>query len=356
MQNVLSPNKTKMKPIKPYILALSLFLSLSAWAQQDIQLSQQSFSKLNNNPAAIGFSNYAHAFLFARQQWLGFEGAPRTLVFNANGYLEDIRSGVGLSVTGDQVGRNTMMNIKAAYAYHVRVGRDQFVSLGLGAGVFGRHFGGDFSFEEPEIPEIVDLMNRRSRYKFDLDLGVMYSTPKLSLGLSATHISRYFFYAKPENNNWFNPPMNVFVFGEYGIDVGSNMKFTPRIQLTSVFSSGAISLYEQNFVGNDTLSFTQKVDLFYDVGGILELKDKFWIGVSFRGSSFKPGDGRSDALIGMVGINIGDNLRIGYAYDFKMGNTFRNVRTFGTHEIMLSYRMRLFEPENAADFTPRFFD
>jgi type IX secretion system PorP/SprF family membrane protein len=131
------------KKARLHIFVLAVFLGISARAQQDIQLSQQLFSKLNNNPAATGFSNYLNTYIFARQQWIGFEGAPSTQVFNANSYFERIRSGVGISITNDIVGRNKLFNAKLAYAYHVQAGRDQYVSFGLGAGFTNRKFGGN---------------------------------------------------------------------------------------------------------------------------------------------------------------------------------------------------------------------
>ena len=326
-----------MKQIRFYFFALALFLGVFARGQQDIQLSQQLFSRLNNNPAATGFSNYVNAYLFARQQWMGFEGAPSTQVFNANSYIEDIRSGVGLSIFNDRVGRNNLFSMKLAYAYHVKVGDEQYLSLGLGAGFIYRKFGGSI-VGEPEIdPEIISMLNGESRYRADVDLGIMYSTRKLTVGISATHVSRYL-HTKDKNSafDWFNLPMNAYTFAEYAFDINNNIRFTPRIQVSSVFSTHK----------NDTLNLMDKVDLFFEFGGLVELKDKFWLGTTFR---------NGDALVAMVGINLGANLRIGYAYDYKLTNTFKNFRSFGSHEIMVNYRVKLITNQNA-DFAPRFFD
>ncbi|MCL2682763.1 MAG: PorP/SprF family type IX secretion system membrane protein [Bacteroidales bacterium] len=325
---------------KYFTFTLALFLGIFARGQQDIQLSQQMFSKLNNNPAATGLSNYANAYLFARQQWAGFEGAPRTIVFNANTYLEQIRAGVGFSAFGDQVGNNNLFNVKAAYAYHVRIGRENYLSLGIGAGFIHRKFGGT-TVNEPEVdPEIIRMLMGQSRWKADVDLGVTYSTPKFIVGLSATHVSR-FLYTNDRNSpfDWFNLPMNAYGFAEYAIDLNKNVRLTPRAQVSSVFSTHR----------NDTLPIKDKIDWFYEFGALVEFKNKFWIGGTFR---------NDEAIIAMLGIYLGPNLRVGYAYDYKyFGKTFTNRRSFGSHELMVNYRIRIFDNDDQnIDFAPRFFD
>jgi len=49
----------------------------------------------------------------------------------------------------------------------------------------------------------------------------------------------------------------------------------------------------------------------------------------------------------------GDNSR--KTYNYKLGRTFQNVKTYGSHEIMLNYRMRVTEVQTA-EATPRFFE
>ena len=70
-----------VKLLKRQALLYSLALSpLISTAQNDIQLSQQLFNRVYYNPAAAGASQYINGILFARQQWVGFPQAPRTLV------------------------------------------------------------------------------------------------------------------------------------------------------------------------------------------------------------------------------------------------------------------------------------
>jgi type IX secretion system PorP/SprF family membrane protein len=338
-----------MKTVRLHIVLLILFLNFSVRAQQDIQLGQQHLSRLNINPAATGTSNYANAYLFARQQWIGFEGAPSTQMFNAHGYVDEIRSGFGLSVVNDIVGRNKFLNLMFAYAYHIQVGYERFFSLGLSAGLVHRRFGGNLITGEQELcPDLLEMLrNGKSVYRPNVNFGFIYSAPKFVFGLSATHLTRYLF-----NEDWFQFPLHGYVFMEFGIDFNESLRFTPRIQVMSAFGSTMFK---------DTFAFFDNVDLLYDVGGTFSLDDRFWIGASFRAAHSLPGTGilesgiAPNSVVGMFGINLGPNIRVGYSYDFKLGRTFQNVRNFGTHEIILNYRMRVAEVE-ASEQTPRFFE
>ncbi len=323
-----------MKLIRFYILILILFLGFFARGQADVQLSQQTLSKINFNPSATGFSNYANANLFIRQQWAGFEDAPLTQAFNAQGYIEDIRSGVGFSLINDRVGNNNMLNMIFAYGYHIEVGAVAYLSLGIGAGLFTRRFGGDILFLDPETdPDIINMAtNGMVRTRPDMSIGMTYSTPEFSFGLSATHITRYFF----PKNDWFKLPLHAYMFADYIFEFGENVLFTPRIQIMSVFSD----------VQSDSLNIIKKIDVLYEAGGHFTIADKFWIGASWR---------NGDAISAMIGFNLGTSFRLGYSYDFKIGSAFKNVRTYGSHEIMLNYRMKLTDEENS-EATPRFFD
>ena len=323
-----------MKPTRLHILLIPAFLSLSAWGQHDIQLSQQQFSRININPAATGFSNYANAYLFVRQQWVGFNGAPSTQLFNAQGYIEDIRSGVGLSVLNDQIGHNKTFGVQFAYAHHMKVGQENFLSLGLSGGIVNRRFGGDLIFLDPEIdPNIIELANNGlSKFRPDMNIGITYATPKLVAGFSTTHLTRYLY----KEDDWFKPPLHAYAFLEYGIDINNRMKLTPCVQAMSVVWSNS----------GDTIYAMPKFGIQFDAGLTLSVRDLLWIGATYR---------NGDAIIGMVGFKFGPSLRFGYSYDMKIGPAFKNVRTFGSHEIMLNYRLRLSEEQNF-EHSPRFFD
>jgi len=178
-------------------------------------------------------------------------------------------------------------------------------------------------------------------------LGITYSTPKLTLGLSATHLYSIYLNEKDHDKYLFNLPTNIFGFLEYAIDLNNEVRWTPRFQISGLFP-------------DDTLkSKMDRIDWFYEFGLVGEVKNKFWGGLTYRpDKTFATHIG-----ILMLGINLGPNLRVGYAVDYQFG-TFRSVGRYAnlkgmvfTHEIMINYRIKPTESDSQNfDFTPRFFD
>lgn len=325
-------------------------LSFSARGQQDIIFSQQHFSRINNNPASIQVSNYANAFLIARQQWIGFEGAPSTQMLNVHGYIEDIRSSVGLSIVNDAVGRTRNLGLMLTYAYHLQIGLEGYLAFGISAGVQNRRFIGDLVFEHPEHGiDLNELMNERRGMRPNVHFGITYSTPDFAFGVSVTNLTRFLY----REDDWFKLPLHGYAFMEYGFDIGETLRFTPRVQFMSALGTPPTGPFVN---GRDTvdIGFTDRLDMVVDLGGTISIADRLWFGASFRNdATFSRNSGRT--LSAMVGINLGPNLRFGYSYDHKLGNAFQNIRTFGSHEIMLNYRMRIRE-EQTSERTPRFFE
>ena len=71
-----------------YTVTLGLLVSLVfsgslALAQQDPQFSQNMFAKLAVNPGFAGANDAICATLLYRNQWTGFGGEPKTMLFTS---------------------------------------------------------------------------------------------------------------------------------------------------------------------------------------------------------------------------------------------------------------------------------
>ena len=74
-------------------------------AQQDFQFTQFMFDRLSINPGVAGsVDNSICGTLLGRQQWSGFDNAPRTGLLNVHGQVPRWNSGIGLSVFFDELG------------------------------------------------------------------------------------------------------------------------------------------------------------------------------------------------------------------------------------------------------------
>ena len=59
-----------------------LMLSAKAFSQQDPQFTQYFDNTLHVNPAYAGSSGMLSATALHREQWFGFDGAPRSTTFS----------------------------------------------------------------------------------------------------------------------------------------------------------------------------------------------------------------------------------------------------------------------------------
>lgn len=72
--------------------------------QQDAQFTQYMDNVLYVNPAYAGSQDMLNAQIFSRNQWIGFNGAPKTVSAGVHSPLGVDNMGGGISVLYDQIG------------------------------------------------------------------------------------------------------------------------------------------------------------------------------------------------------------------------------------------------------------
>jgi len=270
------------------------------YGQSGIFMTQQWFSRVNMNPAATGNSNNIDVFLLNRQQWVGFENAPRTTILNAHSYFNTIQSGLGLSLAFDKLGVSYQTtDATLSYAYHIDLSEEILLSLGLAGGFFNSNWDPrrNIMSEEgdPQVGEKKKLTSANFNTGLELNLyGVTF-------GLSATHL----FNSLPERLYSGKPGMEVHSYLRYRIAISQNIDLAPCV----MYRNGNRS----NFLDFNMTGYYQK---------------KFWAGLSFRPNI---------ALAMMVGVEHG-MFRIGYSYDRSVGAL--SSLAANTHEFMLSARIQ----------------
>ncbi len=291
----------------------------TVFGQQDPQMSQFMFSKLSYNPGFAGSSGGICATGMNRQQWVGFKGAPSTTVFQGEAFVKPfgISSGVGLSFTSDKLGFEKNLTITGTYAYRLEIGKGS-LGIGLSFGLLNKAL--DPSWEiptsdyhtppggDPLIPE-----NKESVLAFDLGAGLFYQSDEFYVGVSSTHLNQPVIkYTKGE----------PFVARHYYVVAGYNLRLP----------NPAFELLPSLFLQSDgrATQLTMNVNLLYN--------KKVWGGVSYR---------TGDAVIGLIGLQLINGLRIGYSYDFQTSAI--HSYTGGTHEVMIKYCFNVslqHEPKN----------
>jgi len=300
----------EMKKLNITFLFLTVAI-FSVWSQQDPISSHYMFNTMTYNPGIAGTSGMICATALNRQQWLGFDGAPSTTVFHITAPVAPfrIKSGVGLLVKSDNIGFDKDINISGAYSYLMDVGMGK-LGIGISLGVVNKSLepnwiiptGDEFTQanEDPLIP-----VNKESVIAFDAGLGAYYRTDKYYASVSVTHINQpKIKYTKDNSSAISYISRHYYITGGYTVQLPNpSLELLPSV---FAFSDGKV--------------------IQFSVTSLVQYNKKVWGGVSYRAG---------DALTGMIGFELYNGIRIGYAYDFPLSDIRKS--TSGSHEFMVNY-------------------
>ncbi len=290
---------TKIQPSMKKILAVLTVSCLSTvgFAQQDPQFSQNMFNRLFVNPAYAGSSESICAHLLYRNQWVNYDGAPKTGVIGIDGPVANGKVGVGLSILTDKIGFENTLQGKLSGNYKFDVGQGK-LGLGIDLDFMQHQIDGNFRASDPGDPSIPT--SGVSGTAFDLGFGAYYNNDKFFAGVSASHLLE----SSVDLDNF----SKVYKRHMYGM-VGYNLEVSPMVTLKPM-------IFVKNVSGNTT----------FDINVNAQYNERFWVGLSYR---------NEDAIVGMLGMNVTEKLKVGYSYDFTTSQ-LKNYSD-GTHEIMLGY-------------------
>lgn len=311
--------RLEMKHRILWVFGAMLLGVFSLHAQSNEPLfTQQMFQKVNFNPAAIRPDPVVDVSLFGRMQWVDFDGAPKSIMLNASGYMSEIRSGVSGSIIGESFGKTFWMNAKFGYSYHIHLGRMNYLSFGLSAGVLYKNFAGhEIKTEDSQDPYV--NYEDVNDVKPDVDFGLMFTFNKFSLGLSATHLTAWAYNRKKD---YFAPQEGYHAFMQFKGDISPKFAIDPYIA-------------------------AHYVNGFIKAEGVVTFRfaDVFWIGGGYR---------YNDAVMLMAGFKIGKVFSIGYSYDLGMGGLKKYHS--GSHEIYLSLKFETTRKVGEVTDTPLMFE
>jgi type IX secretion system PorP/SprF family membrane protein len=307
-----------------YILILSLIATCATGQQLPIY-SQYLFNKFLINPAVAGSDGYTSLNLTAREQWVGYDGAPRTFSFSAQtriikkGYnvksnifnnqvyrpKTDGRVGLGGYVFSDRNGLIQRTGFQLTYAYHMWVQSNTQFSMGLA--LTGYQYKIDESainFGDPNEPWLNNDL-RKGMFVPDVTFGMYLLNNRYSFGLSVEQLFEA--SAKIGNTAYqnFRIERHYYLFGSYDFIAGSN------------------SYIEPSFI----INMSEQLKPQADMGVSYFYKQDLWAGLAYR---------TSGAIIANVGVKY-QNMYIGYAFDFTLQQIQRI--TYGTHELTFAIKL-----------------
>lgn len=309
--------------MRKLILAFSLFFS---WQLQGQQLADHSpffDAGFIWNPAMTAAWDYWELGMNYRQQWTGFEGAPRTASISVQYPFLDENMSMGGYFMNDEVSPITMNNIGLTYAYKMAFGArgTHQLSIGLQATISQLYADGlELVINDEGDPLLPDGEN--NKISPNAGLGLFYTSVSkdefeesfVFAGLAATQVL----------------PTNLLL-DQFGSEanlkraIHGNATFGARIVEGDLFVQPSMWV---NYSSGNVLNGTFAV--------LVEQRDAFWGGINLS----------TNKTVGIqAGMIVNDeftkdgNLRIGMLGSFNIGN-FGKFRGLG-YEAYIAYR---FEP------------
>ncbi len=289
-----------------YTLIICLFCLGSISAQQIPINNQYLLNKYSLSPAYAGINNNFEGFFTYRNSWVGIDGAPKTNLVNING-LVGKNTGLGLSITSDNIGIFQNFSAQLSYAYHLKISNSQLLSFGISGGILknqinlsnsNSNFGG-------QIDNVIANRQTIEGNTFDVCVGVLYKFKGLNVGIVVPELIENRIRNNSDNNNTLYRVKRHYVGHiSYLYDINKNLQIEPYIISRTVINS----------------------PMQIEVATLLKYKKQIWAGATFRkGSCF--------------GLSFGGTLKekfvMNYTYEFFGTGMLGN--SSGTHEISIGY-------------------
>jgi type IX secretion system PorP/SprF family membrane protein len=311
--------------LKRIIYILLIILSVQHAGGQQLPIySQYLFNKFLINPAVAGSDGYTSFSFTAREQWVGYYGAPQTFSvsgqtrFLKRSYIlkqtrvkkqvyrpkSDGHVGVGGFVFSDKNGLVKRTGFQASYAYHIWLQNATQLSMGLA--FTGYHFGIDndqLNFENSNEPWLTNDL-RKGIFIPDASFGIYLLNPKFSFGFSADQLFQAAIRIGDQAYEKFRMSRHIYIFGSYSYEPNTYVELQPSF----------------------LFRMSEQLKPQADIGLNYIYRKSFWAGLSFR---------TSGALIANLGVKY-QKLWFGYSFDFTM-QEIQQI-TYGTHELTVALK------------------
>ena len=307
------------------IIITVILVTAGIFAVKSQQLPLYSQYMMNGfllNPAIGGVDGLTSFNLTAREQWLGFENAPRTIAVSGQTRLlrnSPIRRGrsvrhrptqmsrsgnVGLGgyVFNDRNGIIDRTGIQGTYSYHIPMDRNQ-LSFGVSLTAFQLKLD-DRNMVLNSVDDPLLNNSRKALFVPDINMGVYYSNPSYYVGFSTAQLLQSALKFGSDGYQDFKMLRHYYLMGGYGFFLPNGVTIEPSLLIQATMES----------------------QVQVDINTRVYYRDDYWGGISYR---------TSGALVMMGGVKV-DRFYFGYAFDYSMSSIRKH--SFGSHEFMASIK------------------
>jgi type IX secretion system PorP/SprF family membrane protein len=288
-----------------------LCFTVAAYAQQRPLQSLYMFDPLLINPAYAGTHVQLSGTAIYRNQWVNFEGAPKTFTATVHSGFRKARVGLGIIAGNDEIGVHSDKNFYLAYSYKIPLSKRKdagVISFGLQGGF--NQLNSNFFKTNPRDGAEIGVINKLN---WNFGSGIFLRTKKAYAGISVPYMLQNqtidMITAEADTLNARGKQQRYYYL---------NGGFSKTLSPTVKWMPSALIRVQQN------------APLSFDLNTMFVLYDVVGVGASYR---------LNDSVVALFELQINDNFHVGYAYDI----TTSDIRLYsnGSHEIMINYRIKL---------------
>ncbi len=269
------------------------------WGQQYSQYTTYRYNTMQYNPAYTGQRGRLSVLALYRNQWVGIEGAPKTLNLSLHTPVgKEQKVGLGLEFMNDQIGPSDKNLLAANFSYVLIPKTNIQIAFGIKAGISTLNL-------DPNKLNIYDRsnlhLNMTHVVRPVLGAGIYFYTHKWYIGLSTPNFLETKHYNEVKISI-ADERTHFYLMGGYVFTLNKNVLLKPIAILKGV-AGAPLSL---------------------DLAVNTLLYEKVSLGVGYR---------LNTAVSFLAGFQINEYLMLGYAYDYALSELMHY--NSGSHEIFL---------------------
>ena len=261
------------------------------------------------NPAVAGTRKTIDARINYRNQWTGFQGAPKTMGLSLHGQFYKKKMGAGAYIYRDQLGPAMYTTIAAAYAFPIK-----FADTQLSFGLNGNYNilsidPSQVTFRDSQDQAILNTLNFTKTKIPNAAMGLLYYNDRFHIGFSMNQLmgTSYEFPRKVDSKT---KKGHIKTVPHYAISIGYNWSNSPDL------------VFENMLFAN----YVNGTPILLDYSLRMHIRQGLFVGAGIR---------LKNAINGQLGYTFDETLQFSYSYDYSI-NALKAYNS-GSHEIKVVY-------------------
>lgn len=300
-----------------------LLAALGVCAQFDPQMGQYMYMPAAYNPAAAGEGELMKVAGMHRMQYVDIKNAPMSTWFSFSSpfVIGKTHHGAGVRFLNDRYGLFTTQSLYVQYTYRQPLGPG-YLCVGVDMGFANVGFKGDsvnlgkMQDDYHETNDQAIPSGSKSDMKFDMGVGVYYSTATWWSGVSYSHLTQ-------PTMDWSD-----------GTD-GSSKQM--RVRGTMYITGGyhfRLKNYREWMLTPSMMVMTDFAGWDVNMTLMCDYKDRYRWGLGYRVAG---------SVNILLGIDIISGLQLGYTCELPHNKLL--LESYGSHEIYLAYGFDILKPK-----------